>query len=35
MQSVLCANAQHDPVQPIFLHLKDDGKAALPQQHKG
>lgn len=28
----LC-NAHHDPFQPILLHLKDDGKTALPQQH--
>lgn len=35
MQSVLSANAHHDPFQPILLHLKDDGKAALAQQHEG
>lgn len=35
MQSVLSAFAGHDPVQLILLHLKDDGRAALPEQHKG
>lgn len=35
MPSVLTVSARHDPFQPILLQLKDDGKAALLQQHWG